>query len=151
MDVQSVSNNLMVLFIHSWLSQLFHTVLRDNVVQCLNDSGLSLFADELMNFQDLYGKLRNGSSKQMFTIFAPSDEAFDSDMNSFSVEGHIAEFRISSKTLFFLKVIATRSKNVSLHVGIVQKRGQSEKVTNNTQLRCLLFNNVLLCIYSKYT
>ena len=106
--------------------------LRDNVIQCLNDLGLTLFVDELTNLQDTFtDELQNNDSDTRVTIFAPPNEAFDDvgEINSLTViEGHIANGRITSKKLFKGKVISTRADDVALHVGIVQGRRKPNKV-----------------------
>ena len=106
-------------------------MLRDNVVQCLEDLGLTRFIDEASKLQELFNnELQSTNEDSQFTIFAPSNDAFTDagEIASSTIEGHITESNIPSKSLFSGKLISTRVQNATLHAGIVRQRGESEKV-----------------------
>lgn len=103
-----------------------HTGLMNTVVDCLQDLNLTQFQSQLANEPDLNAALQ--SDTRQFTIFAPSDEAFDqlSDIQQLllfsglarrqTLEAHIANKTIPTKKFIEGAVIRPLEQSTLLHI-----------------------------------
>ena len=106
-------------------------VLRDSVLDCLVDLGLTAVFAELGNVPEFLTKLNsNGddTDDSMYTVFAPSNEAFEalSDLNRPSsrmiIGGHIVNRTIFSYRLRQGQILTPFDDQYALHVTTVSSR-----------------------------
>ena len=121
---------------------LFHSVLRDSVLDCLVDLGLTSALSEVGNVPDFLTKLGSSgddtTDQPAYTFFAPSNEAFDdlSDLDRPTsrviLGGHIVNRSapIFSNRLRQGQVLTPVDDQYSLHVTTVSSK--SERVSVET-------------------
>lgn len=106
---------------------LCHSVLRDSVLDCLVDLGLTSFLAELGNVPELLTELSSSDSEDdaSYTLFAPSNDAFSdlSDLERGSsrmiLGGHIVNRTIFSRRLRQGQILTPFDDQYSLHVTTV--------------------------------
>ena len=119
---------------------LFHSVLRDSVLDCLVDLGLTSVLLELGNVPEILTKLGSSgddsTDQPSYTFFAPSNEAFDalSDLNRPSSQtilgGHIVNQSepIFTNTLTQRQILTPFDHKYSLHVTTRSDWASLEKI-----------------------